>query len=191
MVSCDDADDFRRRCAADRYPKCSLFEEQAPSCGLPAHRTQSLEVVFEFQLYPLNLYSWSWPVVRPFEFSIEFDPLRRKYERVFNFGRRARLKASTGKFLNFWDVIKSTLWISKPANEFFPFRRKFEFILRKILNNTLRERGGGTGDSSPSPPTTSSPEIDVTHSRAWLKNVWIIQGRERRQSSVLDLINAR
>lgn len=76
MVSCDDADDFRRRCAADRYPKCSLFEEQAPSCGLPAHRTQSLEVVFEFQLYPLNLYSWSWPVVRPFEFSIEFDPLR-------------------------------------------------------------------------------------------------------------------
>lgn len=50
MVSCDDTDDFHRRCAADRYPECSLFEEQASSCGLPAHRTQSLEVVFEFQL---------------------------------------------------------------------------------------------------------------------------------------------
>lgn len=42
MVSCDDGDDFRRRCAADSYPECSLFEEQASSCGLPAHRTQSL-----------------------------------------------------------------------------------------------------------------------------------------------------
>lgn len=61
MVSPVDDDDFRRRCASDRYPECSLFEKQESSCGLVQHRTQSQAVSGEFQhtsfkaSYPANL----------------------------------------------------------------------------------------------------------------------------------------
>lgn len=83
---------------------------------------------------------------------------------------------SAWKFQNFLEISNKIDALNFFLNKFFSFIRKckFEFILRdrEILNNRLERDGGGTGDSSPSPATTSSPEIDVTHSRgAWLKNV--------------------
>lgn len=99
--------------------------------------------------------------------------MERKYERVSNLISGENLCEAFEKFLNFRDVIK----IDAKRFEFLnPRMNSFHlgggssnlFYDREILNNTLER---GTGDSSPSPPTTLSPEIDVTHSRAWLKNV--------------------
>lgn len=141
----------------------------------------------------------SWPVVCRFEFSIELDlsPMERKYETCIQSNLlegRAGLfcEPSAWKFQNFLEISNKIDALNFFLNKFFSIRKwKFEFILRdrEILNNRRRRNrwlitfscNDFVARNRCNPFSGGLAKERMNNSRT----------RERRQSSVLDLINAR